>query len=374
MDDAEGTSDGSADWLFETVLTVQGLVSNAETTAELAASVPDGLSQHEANEFAWLGQPGHAQESVRVLESSRAAPERFALGDGSSLTEQVLETDSCQIRTTHDEYAEYEPLLDATEISRGLAVVSFPIADRTVAHLYTAGPATDDRTATAFETLGETISAAISRCQYREELDRERERLEAFRSVVSHDLGNPLNLAAGRLDLAHSECESEHLSKVGDALERIDSLTDEALTFVDVGRAVTDPEPLSLAEKAGECWEYVAEGRGELRTTDTTIRAEPQRFRRLLNELFRNAFVHNDDEITVEIGPLEESHGFFVADDGAGIPADEREYVFDRGYTTDSDRDGNGLAIVESITTAHGWEMSLDADSGTRLSFRTRGL
>lgn len=371
MDDAEGISDGRADWLFETVWTVQEIVTSAATTADLAATIPDVLCQHESNDYAWLGQPDQSDDIVRVLESSGAAPERIDLGDDPSLTEHVLETGSCQIQTTHDEYAEYEPFREFADVPPDLTVVSFPVGERSVAHLYTDGPATDDRTASTFETLGESISAAIRRSECRDELDRERERLEAFRSVVSHDLGNPLNLAAGRLDLAQSECDSEHLSKVGDALEQIDTLTNEALTFVEVGRAVTDPEPLSLAEKAGECWEYVADGRGELHVSETTIRAEPQRFRRILNELFRNALAHNDGDTTVEVGPLEESFGFFVADDGHGIPADEREYVFDRGYTTDSERDGNGLAIVESIATAHGWEVSLDAHSGTRLSFRT---
>ena len=68
------------------------------------------------------------------------------------------------------------------------------------------------------------------------------------------------------------------------------------------------------------------------------------------------------------VGPLDDGRGFFVADDGRGIPADERERVFERGYTTDPDGTGFGLAIVETIVEAHGWSVTAveSEDGGVR--------
>jgi len=47
----------------------------------------------------------------------------------------------------------------------------------------------------------------------RKELEQEKKRLEEFTSIVSHDLRNPLTVAAGRLELARDECDSEHLEQ-----------------------------------------------------------------------------------------------------------------------------------------------------------------
>jgi signal transduction histidine kinase len=66
--------------------------------------------------------------------------------------------------------------------------------------------------------------------------------------------------------------------------------------------------------------------------------------------------------LTVRVGVVD--GGFYVADDGPGIPADERETVFDRGYSTD-DGTGLGLAIVQAIAEAHGWSATVgESDAG----------
>jgi signal transduction histidine kinase len=59
--------------------------------------------------------------------------------------------------------------------------------------------------------------------------------------------------------------------------------------------------------------------------------------------------------------------GFYVADDGPGVPADEREQVFEYGYSTHGGT-GLGLPVVRSIAVAHGWEVVATeaADGGAR--------
>jgi signal transduction histidine kinase len=57
--------------------------------------------------------------------------------------------------------------------------------------------------------------------------------------------------------------------------------------------------------------------------------------------------------------------GFYVADDGTGIPAADRETVFEGGYTTSEEGTGTGLGIVRQLAEAHGWSVRVvDAASG----------
>lgn len=65
--------------------------------------------------------------------------------------------------------------------------------------------------------------------------------------------------------------------------------------------------------------------------------------------------------MTARVGLLEDADGptgFYVEDDGPGIPADKRDRVFEPGYSTDTDGTGYGLAIGMRIAEAHGWRVS----------------
>ena len=73
--------------------------------------------------------------------------------------------------------------------------------------------------------------------------------------------------------------------------------------------------------------------------------------------------------VTVTIGTFED--GFYVADDGPGIPPEEREAVFESGYSTGRSGTGLGLSIVEQVAREHGWTIGLgeSADGGARFEF-----
>jgi PAS domain-containing protein len=62
------------------------------------------------------------------------------------------------------------------------------------------------------------------RKQYERDLERRNERLDAFASVVSHDLRNPLQRAEGRPDLGRAERNDEHFAAIEVALERMDHI------------------------------------------------------------------------------------------------------------------------------------------------------
>jgi signal transduction histidine kinase len=85
-----------------------------------------------------------------------------------------------------------------------------------------------------------------------------------------------------------------------------------------------------------------------------------------LENLFRNAIEHGGEDVTIRVGGL--SDGFYVEDDGPGIPEDARDEVFEVGYSTSPNGTGFGLNIVKEIVEAHGWEIGVTAgmDGGAR--------
>jgi len=197
-------------------------------------------------------------------------------------------------------------------------------------------------------------------------LERTNERLETFASFLSHDLRNPLQIARTRLDLAERDCGSEHHADVETALDRMGRLIDDVLALAREEEA--DPETVPLSAAVERCWARVdAEGVSCRVDADASIRADPKLLDQLFVNLMKNATEHGrtDGRLTIEVGV--EGTGFYIEDDGVGLPADS-DRVFETGFTTKGDGTGIGLAIVRQVAEAHGWtvEASESAAGGAR--------
>ena len=223
-----------------------------------------------------------------------------------------------------------------------------------------------------------TTSRDVSeRKAYERRIERENERLEEFANVVSHDLRNPLNVLSGYLRLAKETGDESHFERCERAVDDMDRLIADVLTLARQGEDVGPMEPVAL-ETATDWRTSDAFGRPDGETdadavdvdfeTTERVLADRGRLKRLLENLFRNAGEHGGDRVVV--GDLDD--GFYVADDGPGIPEERREEVFESGHTTSDDGTGFGLAIVARIAEAHGWELTLtEGDSGgARFEFR----
>jgi signal transduction histidine kinase len=214
------------------------------------------------------------------------------------------------------------------------------------------------------------ISDRISR---ERELQLKNEQLEQFAGVISHDLRNPLQVAQGRVELAQTGDKSEHLPAAVSALERAQAMLDDLLTLAREGEEVGDIEPVDLATVVDTCWNTVDTKEATISTeTDRTIRADRSRLKQLVENLFRNAVEHGGDDVTVTVGDLE--NGFYVMDDGPGIPEANRERIFEAGYSMDGKGTGLGLQIVSEIATAHGWDIRVSESDTDGARFEITGV
>jgi PAS domain S-box-containing protein len=217
------------------------------------------------------------------------------------------------------------------------------------------------------------VSRDISaRKRHREALERQNERLDDFASIVSHDLRNPLNVASGYLDLAR-EGEETAFDRVDSALGRMNDLIDDVLTLAREGHAVVDREAFAVDATARAAWETV-DGDDDALTVSTCVtHGDESRVQRLFENLFRNCVEHAGPDVAVVVGPLDAFDGFFVEDDGPGIPESKRETVFEAGVSGSADGTGFGLTIVRQIAEAHGWTVRVVEGylGGARFEFRT---
>ncbi|WP_096392972.1 GAF domain-containing protein [Halorubrum trapanicum] len=315
---------------------------------------------------------------------------------------------------------------------RSLLVV--PLGDHGVMPLGSREPGFFDETDLQLaRVLAANVTVALDHAERTEQLrdrdaalQREIDRLEKFAGLVSHDLRNPLNVAAGRTDLARSLTDDaaviEELDRAEDAHDRMSQLIDDLLALARQGRTVDEIEAVPLDEAAERAWRTVDTGKATLDVSAATaaVEADPERLRTLFENLFTNSVEHGStgsraepddsvehgstysrtesgdsvehgstgsraepddsgehgtggdaggdaDGLTVTVGSL--SDGFYVADDGAGFDIDPEEAT-EYGRSSTERGTGFGLAIVREIAAAHGWELSIDGDDGARFEFR----
>ena len=232
--------------------------------------------------------------------------------------------------------------------------------------------------------------------------ERQRAELERLASMLSHDVRNPLAVAEGWIYLLGRDgaANPDAVAGIDDALGRIRTIIEDAVTLLRAGVQAADTESCSLTTGAHEAWGTVeTTGARLLVESETVLDANRGLLRTVLENLFRNSVEHGstsphsqaredsvehgstssqappDDSVEydpptvrVRVGALASDEGFFVADDGAGIPPDLREDAFDFGFST-GEGSGLGLAIVDHIASLYDWSVGLgeSVDGGARV-------
>ncbi|MFB6167881.1 MAG: PAS domain S-box protein [Haloferacaceae archaeon] len=213
--------------------------------------------------------------------------------------------------------------------------------------------------------------SVTDRVERERELRQQNDRLEEFASVISHDLRNPLNVAQARATLLAEQTESDHLDPLLQSLDRMEAIVEDTLTLARQGNTISETESIGLTDLVGECWATVDADEATVEVVDEmTFQGDRDRLRHVFENLFRNAVEHGGSDVAVRVG-RRDTGGIYVEDDGPGIPAENRDEVFEPGHSSAHDGTGFGLTIVRRIVEAHGWELSVTdgTDGGARFEF-----
>lgn len=155
----------------------------------------------------------------------------------------------------------------------------------------------------------------------------------------------------------------------------MDALIEDLLTLARQGEEVNEIEAVDLSSLVNSCWRNVDTAEAT-RTGDVsrTIQADRSRLQQLLENLIRNAIEHGGEDLTITLGDLDGESGFYVEDNGPGIPEDDQDTVFEAGYSTSEEGTGFGLSIVRQVVDAHGWDVRVTEGSEGGARFEITGV
>ncbi|MFI0515446.1 ATP-binding protein [Streptomyces sp. WSLK1-5] len=225
-------------------------------------------------------------------------------------------------------------------------------------------PDTHDEVARLARTTNETLAA----------LETSVERQRRFVADASHELRSPIASLRTQLEVAAAHPELLDLDGAVEDTVRLQHLAADLLLLarLDAGERVTDAR-IELAELVRER----AAGRDgvTVRAQAVEVTGSRGQLERVLDNLLDNARRHARSAVAVTVRRDGDRHAVVeVADDGDGVPAGDRERIFERFVRLDEARardDGGaglGLAIARDVAARHGGTLTVrDAPTGGAL-------
>ena len=284
----------------------------------------------------------------------------------------------------HVPYSHDERIFRPDRSLRYLHTWAFPLVDDTgkLTHLIGVCQDITDR-ALADEAL-HRANAELEKRVLERTLD-----LEAFNSMVAHDLRAPLAVIQLCVDLLAKKSDGDDVAKYVDRMRRavgnMGKLMDDLLAFAKVGQGALQLQALDVSEM---CAAIVADLRAASPPREATVTiapgmrctADPAMFHVLLTNLIGNAWKYtaNRPSTTIEIGIVDGA--LTIRDNGIGFDMADYAKLFAPFERLTNAKDftgtGIGLATVQRIAERHGGTISATAvpDQGATFSVTLPGL
>ncbi|MEG1767988.1 MAG: ATP-binding protein [Comamonas sp.] len=198
---------------------------------------------------------------------------------------------------------------------------------------------------------------------------------------ASHELRSPLTRIRMGMELMSGEQPSPaSRAEILRNVNELDQLVDEILLASRLDSREVDVGTEESVDLIGLCAEECARIDAELQLQDLAELEVPgvaKLLRRAVRNLLENARRYSHGEITLELAHVDGQAEIRVDDRGPGVPADQRERIFEKFYRLPgaSERSGGvglGLALVRSIAERHGGSVRCEAREGGGARFVLR--
>lgn len=203
----------------------------------------------------------------------------------------------------------------------------------------------------------------------------QKEQLDEFAEIVSHEVRNPLTVAQGNMRLFRATSDERHFDAALSNLEQVDRMIARMRYLVWAQRDELEVEPVNLKTVAGRAVRNV-DGHGvsfEI-PADRSVYANPHLLRSLFETLLGKPTGTEPQESNIRVGWLEDGWGFFVEGSGLDIH-DEYIGVSDHQQPPlPPNAGGLDTAMIEQVAKAHGWELSVRRGSSGSTRIEISGL
>jgi PAS domain S-box-containing protein len=366
-------SDGSIGWTFSRAVPMLDEDGEIEEWIGMASDVTDRKEHERALEESERRYRTLAENFPNGAVGVYDDDLRYTLAEGSVLGSTLPSADRLEGNKMADIFPS-ETVEDLEPVFR--AAVEEGETDKTTTEFagrnwrVWAAPLRDaDGEVFAGLSLAQDVTEQVER---ERELEERTERLDRFASMLAHELRNPVNIGQIYSQQLPTDEAPDAVEYVTEAFDRIEDMIDIMLVVARGREAVSGRTRVELPTVAREAWDEVDAPEASLAVSiDDAVQADETYVRHLFRNLFENAVEHGGADVTVTVGDL--PTGFYVEDNGVGISADERDAVFEAGYTTTAGQEGIGLglAFVRELVDVYDWTCTVTESEagGARFEF-----
>jgi signal transduction histidine kinase len=242
--------------------------------------------------------------------------------------------------------------------------------------------------AMAFQLFSEYVDLNRQLTKKTEELEEVNEEMRFLVGAISHDFSAPLMSIEGFVDVLR-ETKPEDTRSIDRYLDRISANTNhvkalmtDLVAFLHIGRIEEKFQPIDIKQLLQEVLVILdlpalaPNAKIEVPDSWPSFNFSPIRLKQIFVNLFQNSIKYCDAEkLVIRVGGKKEKNGlsFCIEDNGAGIPEDLHEKVFEKFFrhSTNTLGTGLGLSIIKKIVENYQGKVWIDPSyrEGTRICF-----